>query len=43
MIDEGVPTHILAAPGGTGTADMVERAGKAGLIEIPWDLGLTIL
>lgn len=31
MIDEAKPTHFLAMPGGTGTADMVARCNKAGL------------
>jgi hypothetical protein len=31
MLDEGKPTHILAFPGGRGTADMVRRAKGAGL------------
>lgn len=37
MIVEGQPTHILAAPGGTGTANMIAQAEKAGIISIPWD------
>ncbi len=32
MLDEGKPTHCIAFPGGRGTADMVARAKKAGLI-----------
>ena len=31
MLDEGKPTHVLAFPGGRGTADMVDRARKAGV------------
>lgn len=31
MLDEGVPTLVVAFPGGTGTADMVRRATKAGI------------
>ena len=31
MIDEGKPTIVIAFPGGRGTADMVERAKKAGI------------
>ena len=31
MIDEGKPTHLLAFPGGTGTADMTRRCVKAGI------------
>lgn len=31
MLDEAFPTHVLAFPGGTGTADMVRRARAAGL------------
>jgi len=29
MLDEGKPDVVIAFPGGTGTADMVERARKA--------------
>lgn len=36
MIDEGAPDAAVAFPGGTGTADMVERLDKA---RVPtWDL-----
>jgi len=31
MLDEGKPTHVLAFPGGRGTADMVRRATAAGV------------
>ena len=31
MIQEGRPTHVLAFPGGAGTANMVKQASKAGL------------
>lgn len=31
MLDVGKPDAFLAMPGGTGTADMVERCRKAGL------------
>lgn len=31
MLDDGKPTHILAFPGGRGTADMVRRAKAAGV------------
>ncbi len=31
MLDEGKPTHVLAFPGGRGTADMVRRADDAGV------------
>lgn len=31
MLDEGKPTHVLAIKGGSGTADMVRRAKKAGI------------
>lgn len=31
MLDEGKPEGVVAFPGGTGTADMVKRARKAGL------------
>lgn len=31
MLDEGKPQMVIAFPGGTGTADMVARANKAGL------------
>lgn len=36
MIDEGKPDGVVAFPGGTGTADMVDRARKAELKV--WDL-----
>jgi hypothetical protein len=29
MLDEGKPTHVIAFPGGRGTADMINRAGPA--------------
>lgn len=32
MIDEGRPDIVVAFPGGRGTADMVARARKAGLL-----------
>lgn len=32
MIDEGKPTVVVAFPGGRGTADMVNRARKAGIV-----------
>jgi hypothetical protein len=37
MLDEGKPDLVVAFPGGTGTADMVWRAKKAGVrvIEVP--------
>ena len=37
MIEEGMPTHAIAAPGGVGTDDMTRRVRAAGipLIEIP--------
>jgi YspA, cpYpsA-related SLOG family len=31
MIDEGEPAYVIAFPGGVGTADMIERAKRAGL------------
>lgn len=31
MLDEGKPDAVVAFPGGTGTADMVARARKAGV------------
>lgn len=31
MLDEGKPDLVLAFPGGRGTADMVEKAKKAGV------------
>ncbi len=31
MIDEWHPDAVVVFPGGSGTADMVERARKAGL------------
>lgn len=31
MLDEGRPDLVVAFPGGTGTADMVERAERAGV------------
>jgi hypothetical protein len=31
MLDEGHPNLVIAFPGGTGTADMVRRARKAGV------------
>ena len=31
MLDEGKPDMVVAFPGGTGTADMVRRAKKAGV------------
>lgn len=31
MIDEGRPTELMAFEGGSGTADMVRRAKKAGI------------
>lgn len=31
MLDEGEPDHVVAFPGGRGTADMVRRARKAGV------------
>ena len=31
MLDEGRPDVVVAFPGGTGTADMVDRARKAGV------------
>jgi hypothetical protein len=30
MLDEGKPNLVVAFPGGTGTADMVQRAREAG-------------
>lgn len=31
MLDEGKPDLVIAFPGGGGTADMIERAEKAGV------------
>lgn len=31
MLDEGEPDLVVAFPGGTGTADMIRRAKKAGV------------
>ena len=31
MLDEGKPDLVIAFPGGTGTADMIRRARKAGV------------
>lgn len=31
MLEEGKPDLVIAFPGGTGTADMVKRAKKAGV------------
>lgn len=31
MLDEGKPDLVVAFPGGTGTADMIKRAEKAGV------------
>jgi hypothetical protein len=31
MLDEGKPTHVVAFPGGRGTANMVNQAKAAGL------------
>jgi hypothetical protein len=31
MLEEGKPSHVLAFPGGRGTADMVRRARAAGV------------
>jgi len=31
MIDEGQPKMVVAFPGGSGTADMISRAEKAGV------------
>lgn len=31
MLDEGKPDLVVVFPGGTGTADMVRRAKKAGV------------
>ncbi len=36
MIDEGKPNHVIAFPGGKGTADMIDRAMKA-------NIGVTIV
>jgi hypothetical protein len=36
MLDDGKPDVVIAFPGGTGTADMVARARKAGLVV--WEL-----
>lgn len=37
MLEEFEPTHVIAFPGGRGTADMVGRARLAGLaiVEVP--------
>ncbi len=37
MLDVGKPTRVVAFPGGRGTADMVRRARRAGVLvqEIP--------
>lgn len=32
MLDEGKPTLVVAFPGGRGTADMISRAKKAGVV-----------
>lgn len=39
MLDEGKPDLVVAFKGGTGTADMVRRARKAGVevLEVPYD------
>lgn len=34
MLDEGKPDLVIAFPGGRGTADMVRRAKKAGVLVI---------
>lgn len=34
MLDEGEPDLLIAFAGGSGTADMVRRAGRAGLTTI---------
>lgn len=39
MLDEGKPTIVVAMPGGTGTADMVRRARKAGVPVIGPEVG----
>lgn len=31
MLAEGKPTHVIAFPGGRGTADMVAKARRAGI------------
>lgn len=36
MIDIGKPDIVFAFPGGKGTADMVQRAEKAGIPVIKW-------
>ncbi len=38
MIDEGKPDMVLAFPGGKGTADMIKRAGKAGITVLEVEL-----
>lgn len=37
MLNQASPSHVLAFPGGSGTADMVRRARAAGLpvLEVP--------
>jgi hypothetical protein len=35
MLDHGKPDLVIAFPGGTGTADMMRRAGNAGVRVIP--------
>lgn len=35
MLDEEKPDMVLAFPGGIGTADMVDRAKKAGITVLP--------
>lgn len=32
MLDVGEPTRVVAFPGGSGTADMIRRAERAGLV-----------
>lgn len=39
MIDEGKPDLVVAFPGGTGTADMVRRAKRAGIEVIEFGAG----
>jgi hypothetical protein len=39
MLDEGKPTHVLAFPGGRGTADMMDRARRAGVQVITAQVG----
>jgi hypothetical protein len=36
MLDEGKPDLVLAFPGGRGTADMVSRARRAGVLVREW-------